>query len=221
MSENSLQAAPRRSSLDNTGISQRRIAVMRRPRAFRPDMCQRLCRNAMSPQEPLERGSNFATGVRDKLMIKFSSVIQTALRTDCANKLEEILAVKSETQLKELIDALADDELSPQMRQRAVYLLGRFEEPAAIEPILNVVAKLDALGRVAAADALGRLGSQRCLDALIKLSSDPAPDVRKFSTRALRRIGGAKARKRLEEVVQSERETFVRDTAERELSKMN
>ena len=154
-------------------------------------------------------------------MAEFSQRVRDVMETDCAHTLENLVANPSDQEVRELIATVEDEAgVSANERQRAVYMLGRMGREEAAPAIVKALPMLDEGGRVAAADALGRLATPEAQSAVMELSHDSAPQVRKFAARALARIGTNAAVGHLRGMVDGDAEPFVRASAGKVLSRM-
>lgn len=154
-------------------------------------------------------------------MAELSQRVRAVLETDCAHTLEDLVAKPSDAEIRELIAVVDDEaEMTPNQRQRAVYMLGRMDRKEAAPNILKALPRLDEGGRVAAADALGRLATPEAQAAIVELSHDAAPQVRKFAAKALARIGTSGAIGHLRGMIDGDAEAFVRASAGKVLSRM-
>jgi HEAT repeat protein len=159
--------------------------------------------------------------VEEAMMAVFSERVQTVLETDCAHTIEEIVEKPTDTEIADLIGVLdAKADVTPNQRQRAVFLLGRMGHKKAAPLIITALPRLDEGGRIAAADALGRLATDDAEAAVVNLAHDVAPQVRKFAARALARIGKPTALGHLRGMVDGDAEPFVRAAAGKMLSRM-
>lgn len=154
-------------------------------------------------------------------MAELSQRVRDVMETDCAHTLEDLVAKPTDEEIRELITIVADEaEMTPNQRQRAVYMLGRMGREEAAPVIIKALPRLDEGGRIAAADALGRLATPEAQAKVIELSNDPAPQVRKFAAKALARIGTSPAIGFLRGMVDGDEEPFVRAAAGKVLSRM-
>jgi HEAT repeat protein len=155
-------------------------------------------------------------------MLDLPPHVRTILESDCARTLGEALRAATDADFAALMAVVRQEPAIPaDQRQRAVYMLGRMGRPEAVPVIAEALPKLGEGGRIAAADALGRLGGDRAEAEVLKLSADPAPQVRKFAATALRRLGGREAIDRLRTMVHEDREDFVRESARGQLNKVD
>lgn len=141
------------------------------------------------------------------------------LATDCGQSLEELARTATDEDVARLIAVAGDAKESQARITRAVFLLGRMNKKQALEPVLAAVSRLEGDARIAAVDALGRLGGAKARTALIKLSSEADPQLRKFAARGLSRIGDKASLDRLRRIAEEDAEEFVRKTAQRQLER--
>lgn len=154
-------------------------------------------------------------------MAELSQRVRDVMETDCAHTLEDLVAKPSDAEIRELIAVVDDEaEMTPNQRQRAVYMLGRMGRAEAVPSIIKALPRLDEGGKVAAADALGRLATTEAQAAVVDLSHDRAPQVRKFAAKALARIGTSASIGHLRGMVDGDEEPFVRASAGKVLSRM-
>lgn len=154
-------------------------------------------------------------------MAEFSQRVRDVMETDCAHTLEDLVAKPSDAEIRELIGVVDDErEMTPNQRQRAVYMLGRMGRAEAAPNIIKALPRLDEGGKVAAADALGRLATADAQASIMELAYDPAPQVRKFAARALARIGTGPALGHLRGMIDGDDESFVRAAAGKALARM-
>jgi HEAT repeat protein len=147
--------------------------------------------------------------------------VERILNTDCGQSLEELASQASAADIKQLIEVVSDPKETTTRITRAVFLLGRMKQKQALEAILAAAPRLKGDDQIAVADALGRLGGAKARGELIKLSSEESPQVRKFSARALARIGDKTALARLRKIAKEDKEDFVRQAAEKQLNKLS
>lgn len=145
--------------------------------------------------------------------------VQRALDSDCATDLSEVISRRDEEDIAVLRRQLAPDaSASREHRMKAMYALGRLEDSASVESILNLLPQLDARERVSAVDALGRLGTPEAANAVLQLVDDESQEVRMMVTRALRRLNTADAREALRRMAEADPDNAVRDAAARRAS---
>ena len=85
--------------------------------------------------------------------------------------------------------AMLDDPDS-QHRATAAALLGKLNDPHAVDRLLRLLQAGDTTSRLAAANALLAIGDPQALTELGKLRTDPEPQLRGAALNALRRAGG-------------------------------
>lgn len=136
------------------------------------------------------------------------------LESDCGHTLEPVLAEKEQATFESLRSLLSlAPSVNPTHRQRALYLLGRWGNPAVVADIRRIIPQLDEYERITAVDALGRLGTEEALAGIIEHTNDPSPDVRRFVVIALGRINSPQAQDKLREIEASDQVDFVRERA--------
>jgi len=104
--------------------------------------------------------------------------------------------------LLELLARPGRDPRDLERRSQAATLLGRFGDPRAEAPLLELLATEEPTLQAAAAESLGRLGSHRARPALLSLTTAPALAVRAAALEALGRIGDATDLPRLEQALE-------------------
>lgn len=83
---------------------------------------------------------------------------------------------------------------NPLTRVWAARILGRIQDPAAVEPLMKRLSDRHDLLRVAAAEALGALGDKRAIQLLVQATlRDPAGQVRAHAAEAVAKLEGAGA----------------------------
>lgn len=151
-------------------------------------------------------------------MANLSDELLRALESDCGHTLEPVLAEKKQDRFEALRALLyMDPSIKPAHRQRALYLLGRWGNPAVVADIRRVLPQLEELERITAIDALGRLGTPEALAGVVEHINDPSPDVRRFVAIALTRIDTPQAQAKLNEIARNDPVDFVRNRALRSL----
>lgn len=110
-------------------------------------------------------------------------------------------AVGGEAAAGRLSLVAADGRADPAMRFAAVKALGRSGAPAALEPLLDLLATGDTPLRVAALEALGELGDARGGEALARSMDEPEREVRRAAAGALERVPLPAASDRLREAL--------------------
>lgn len=147
-------------------------------------------------------------------MVQISNKLREALESDCGHSLEEVIDRKTPEDFRTLQNFLSmDPAIDSQQRIKALHLLGRWGDPAAVPAIVQILPELDEIGRCRAIDALGRLDSSDGLTAILEYVNDPSPNVRKFVVNALGKTSLPGAQKRLKEIENEDAEAFVRDLA--------
>lgn len=131
-----------------------------------------------------------------------------ALSSDESGALATIVSAKRKQDIDELrqIALNTDGSFDAPMQRKALSAIGRIGDSADIEPLIEVLARLDDdLVRVAAIDALGRLGSAAAVDAVAGHLGDDAVVIRKTVVTALDRAGTPRARELLNELAAGNR----------------
>ena len=109
--------------------------------------------------------------------------------------------------------ASSPSETESRFRQKALYALGRWDDPSVVPLLVTVLPELPERERMTAIDSLGRLGTDEGRDAIASYTADPSPQVRKFVVQALARLGGTEAAASLEEMAAHDPEGWIRDLA--------
>jgi HEAT repeat protein len=114
----------------------------------------------------------------------------------------EGLAYTDEAGVDELIESAYYDE-DDQMRQSAVFAMGRTADRRWARVILTELGSIDAAMRYEAAGAAGELGLTSAVKSLIRLLDDADATVREASALALGKIGGREAKQALQICLES------------------
>ena len=77
----------------------------------------------------------------------------------------------------------------PDVRCAAAKALLRYNDPQAVEPLIQTLRDTEPLARAAAAETLGRLNDTKAIPPLVQLLRDVDPIVRGISVRSLNRLG--------------------------------
>lgn len=150
-----------------------------------------------------------------------STALREALESDCAHGLEPVLQTRENKDFKALQGFLSKQPSTKTKpyRAKAMYLLGRWGDPAPVKAIRRLLPRLDEMERVTAIDALGRLGTEEALQGVLKCSDDPSPQVRKFVVKALAKLNRPEATQRLKKMSSKDSVNWVRTTASKHLRK--
>lgn len=137
--------------------------------------------------------------------------LRRALESDCAESMCEIIDDKRPEDFAALKTFLSLDlSVIPNLLTKAIYVLGRWEDPAVVPDIIDILPRLNEEGRITAADALSKLGTTQALEEVVKNANDPSPYVRKIVIRTLGKMGSPDAHKKLEQIAASDPEEWVR-----------
>ena len=145
----------------------------------------------------------FAAMARDaKLVTRDESRIRTALMAVIEREGEETevrrRAIESAAALggPEIEDLINDSYQStePELKQSALYAMGRTSSPRWLSTVLAETAHKDAAIRYEAASAAGLLGDESTVPHLVQMIDDEDPEVQIAAIRALGAIGGALAK---------------------------
>lgn len=147
-------------------------------------------------------------------MDNFSEPARRALLSDCAHSIEPFVRDPARSDIDGLSEIVRrGSDAGSHVRQRAIYLLGRVGGEAAIPPIVAALPEFTLRERIAAADALGLQTGEVAEKAALTLSEDPDAEVRSFAARALARLGGDAATRRLRVLVRDDDAPMVREVA--------
>jgi HEAT repeat protein len=147
-------------------------------------------------------------------MATLSKELTAVLDCDCPQELEGVLKARRPEDFQALQSLLSlDSSIKPGHRSNALYLLGRWGDPAPVSNICRILPQLNESGRISAIDALGRLGTREALTAILDYVSDPSFHVRKFVVRALGRINSPEAQTRLREIEAKDPVDYIRHQA--------
>jgi HEAT repeat protein len=150
----------------------------------------------------------------EAIMADMSKQLLDALRSDESGDLDQIIRMRRQEDLEALLGLLSmDQSVKQEYRMKALYSLGRWANPAAIDPIRRLLPHLQETERVRAIDALGRLGTPAALPSILEYADDESIFVRAFVARALGRIGTPEARAKLREIERSDPADHVRALA--------
>ncbi len=120
----------------------------------------------------------------------------------------EGMAYTDEPDVQEFIlNAYYDED--EQMRQSAVFAMGRSGERRWARPVLTELGSPDAPMRFEAASAAGELALSGAVRPLVRLLDDPDSNVRESAALALGQIGGPQARRALQAVAAGEDERLA------------
>ena len=150
---------------------------------------------------------------------KMSKALREALESDCAHSLEPVLKNREKGDFLALQQYLSlhPSVKTKQYRAKAIYLLGRWGDPAPVNALRRILPRLDESERITAIDALGRLGTDEALTGVLAYANDSSPNIRKFVVHALARINSPTARTTLEKMSSKDSVDRVRATASKHL----
>jgi HEAT repeat protein len=151
-------------------------------------------------------------------MTGMSPELRRAIESECATGVEEVVEARRPDDLAALRALLrADADVPPSFRQHAIHLLGRWGDSESAAAIRSLLPTFDERERINAVAALGQLDSPDAEAAVMDLSGDDSPDVRRFAAYALSNLATEAARDRLRDLQSTDPERFVRAAAERSL----
>lgn len=108
---------------------------------------------------------------------------------------------------------------SSSLRVSSIHAMGKNCNPSWLPILLKELASADIEVRYEAAGACGELEEEEAVPYLINLINDPEADVQMATVQALGKIGGTKAKERLEYCLNNTNEA-IRQTAEQALSEL-
>ena len=150
------------------------------------------------------------------IMAQLPKRIQKAFEADDPCELGLIIKEKHDEDLASIQALLEPDaEVSPEIRGKALYAVGRWGAPAVIPKIVALLPRLDENNRVCAIDALGRLGTKESLDVISHYAKDKSEVVRKFVVKAASRFKETKAKSLLEEIRDTDKSESIRILAQK------
>jgi HEAT repeat protein len=139
-----------------------------------------------------------------------------AIESVCATGVEEVVEARRPDDLAALRAALREDaDVPPSLRQNAIHILGRWGDTESAPAIRSLLPRLDERERINAVDALGRLGGPDAEAAVLQMTEDESPDVRRFAAYALSNLGTAPGQDRLRDLEETDPVQFVRAAAAR------
>jgi HEAT repeat protein len=151
-------------------------------------------------------------------MDAISKDLQQALESECATGVEEVVDAKRPEDLERLRALLRSDaRVAASLQQSAIHILGRWGDTESAPDIVRLLPSLGERERINAVAALGHVGGDDAESALIDLSTDSSPDVRRFVAYALADLGTPTAQSRLRELRNADPVDFVRTAAKRGL----
>jgi HEAT repeat protein len=142
-----------------------------------------------------------------------SPQLELAMQSSCATGVEEVIEARHPEDLAILRGLLTDGDAPASARQSAIHILGRWGDAESAPAIRALLPNLDERQRINAVDALGRIGGPDAEDAVLELSGDESPDVRRFAAYALSRLSTETARIQLGEMARNDSEPSVRAAA--------
>jgi HEAT repeat protein len=149
-------------------------------------------------------------------MTSMSPELLRTIESVCASGVEEVVEARRPTDLVALRAALREDaDVPPSLRQNAIHILGRWGDTESAAAIRSLLPRFDERERINAVDALGRLGGPDAEVAVLQMTEDEAPDVRRFAAYALSNLGTEAARDRLREMEETDPVRSVRAAAAR------
>ncbi|HEU4456567.1 MAG TPA: HEAT repeat domain-containing protein [Longimicrobium sp.] len=149
---------------------------------------------------------------------EISPELRDALKAFEIGLLDQVVARRRPEDFAALRRLLAEDgEVSPNDRQRAMYALGKWDDPSVVPEIVARLPELKESHRITAIEALGRLGTGQARAAVEAHADDPSPHVRKFVVEALSRIGDPAAEETLRRMAREDGQEWVRNLAARRM----
>ena len=147
-----------------------------------------------------------------------SSDLRDALKSFEIGALDRIIERGDEKDFEALRRLVSDPSVNPDDRQRAIYALGRWGDPAVVPDIVEVLPTLKETHCMTAIEALGRIGTDEARAAVLPYARHRSPHVRKFVVEALSRIDDAEAREAVRTIANADRSPWVRDLAARRMA---
>ena len=149
-------------------------------------------------------------------MSSMSPELLREIESVCAIAVEEVVAARRPDDLVTLRAALREDaDVPPALRQNAIQILGRWGDTESAAAIRSLLPRFDERERINAVDALGRMGGPDAEAAVLLITEDESPDVRRFAAYALSNLETEAARDRLRDMEETDPEDFVRAAAAR------
>jgi HEAT repeat protein len=150
------------------------------------------------------------------MSLDLSPELDEALRSFEIGAMDNVIARHDPRDFEVLRQLVAGGEaVDPGDRQRAIYALGKWGDPAAVPDIIAVLPSLEPTQSMTAIEALGRLGTDEARAAVESYVSDPSPHVRKFVVEALARMESPAADDVIGTVAATDDEPWVRALASR------
>jgi HEAT repeat protein len=151
-------------------------------------------------------------------MTEMSELLRMALEADDACEMGRVIQARRAEDFQALSALLSPDpSVKPQHRNRAIYALGRWGDPAPVARIRQLLPLLDEGGKITAIGALGRLGTAEALQGVLGYATDPSPHVRKSVVNALGAINTPAARAKLKEIAEGQELEPIRSAASQHL----
>ncbi|MBC7237470.1 MAG: HEAT repeat domain-containing protein [Chloroflexi bacterium] len=153
----------------------------------------------------------------EMLSARYGEQVREALERIIQNRDEDIEVVRRAVESIAFINdddvrriiGWAYDQDHPLMRISAVFAMGRSADPVWSETVLIELDDASPEMRFEAARAAGELQLRRAVPQLARLLHDPDREVQEMAIWALGQIGGKRARRLLEELVDSEDEVIA------------
>lgn len=148
-------------------------------------------------------------GLEEELRPSLVEKIDTTLRRILANQREDVfvrrraieaLSPSEDDDINDIIRE-AYHSIEPDLKLGAIYAMGQHCDPQWLPVLLTELKSTNPEARYEAARACGALEDERAVPALIELSrtSGPDPDIQEAAITALGQIGGAQAKKALQD----------------------
>jgi HEAT repeat protein len=149
-----------------------------------------------------------------------SEELELALQADDSGRLQEIIEKGKQEDFGALQSLLTTSEaVNPAYRRKALWALGRWDNPEVVPRIREIMPQLPEVERIAAVDALGRIGTPEALAGVIAAADDESLDVQRFVVRALGRINTGPATEKLREIEARTSDEDMRQLISKQLRK--
>lgn len=151
-------------------------------------------------------------------MDSMSTHLRRALESECATGVDEAVDANRPEDLDVLRAMVRGDvDVTRSWRQSAIQILGRWRDTGSVPAIRRLLPGFTERERINAVAALGRIGGADAEVAVLELTEDASPDVRRFAAYALAELGTPIALNRLRNLRRVDPEEFVRTAAARSL----
>lgn len=147
--------------------------------------------------------------------------VKEALESDCGHGVCALLEKTEPNDVDELLEVVSHrSSYTEREFLNATYILGRLGDERAVPVITANLPKLDEKGQICAIDALGRIGTGVDAEVIAKYGDSDNPDVRKYTLKALSRVGGKTAKEKLEALNAKEKIPWLKKVGEDSIRKI-